>query len=96
VPGHRARVAEREVDVLVSVDVGHATSAGAVEIQREVARRLVHPRHRHATEQVALSARVRLGGSGVGVGVASPLLPEQEREALSIDHAGEGWQHRPV
>ena len=76
-PGHRAGVAEREVDVLEAVDVGHATAAGVAQIQREVARGLVHPRHRHTAEEVALSARVGLGGAGVGVGVASPLALEQ-------------------
>ena len=76
-PGHRAGVAEREVDVLEAVDVGHATAAGAAQIQREVARGLVHPRHRHAAEQVALSARVGLGGAGVSAGVLGAFALEE-------------------
>ena len=58
VPGHRAGVAEAEVDELVAVDVGEPGPVGLGDEQREVARPAGHPRHRNAGEQVVAS----LGG----------------------------------
>jgi hypothetical protein len=53
VPGHRARVAEAEVDVLVAVDVGEARALGVRREDREAARPADHPVHRDAAEQRA-------------------------------------------
>ena len=50
VPGHRARVAEREVDVLVAVDVDDAGAARLGVEERIAADPLRHPRHRHAED----------------------------------------------
>ena len=58
VAGHRAGVAEREVDVGVAVEVGHAGVLRVVEIEREAARGEVHPGHGDAAEQVWLGVCV--------------------------------------
>jgi hypothetical protein len=52
VPGHRARIAETEVDQIVPVDVDDVRAHGAFQREREPTRGLRHPRHRHAPEQV--------------------------------------------
>ena len=52
VAGHRAGVAEAEVDELVAVDIGAPRPVGLGDEQREGARPAGHPRHRHAGEQV--------------------------------------------
>ena len=84
VPGHRAGVAEGEVDVLVPVDVPHAIAVRAVEVDREGARFLVHPRHRHAAEEVL---GVRVGGGGLRAGGHEGLLfaGGQGGEAAAVD-----------
>ena len=61
VTGHRPGVPESEVAVLVSVNVPHPRPTCRIEVQRERAGGLVHPRHRDATEKVGLSSGVRLG-----------------------------------
>jgi hypothetical protein len=52
---HRASVSESEVDVFVAIDIPDAVSECTVEINRKTAGLLVHPGHRHATEQVLCS-----------------------------------------
>ena len=51
VAGHRARVAEAQVDVLVAVDVGEVSAGGGLHEDREAARPLDHPVHRHAGQE---------------------------------------------
>ena len=53
VAGHRARVAEAEVDVLVSVDVDEARALRLGDEEREAAGPLRHPVHRDAREERA-------------------------------------------
>ena len=65
VAGHRAGVAEAEVDVLVAVDVGEARALGLGREHGEAAGPAHHPVHRHAAEQRVL----RLLGERVGARV---------------------------
>ena len=53
VAGHRAGVAEREVDVRVPVDILDPCAAGRGRVHRVPADPLGHPRHRHLAEQVS-------------------------------------------
>ena len=76
VPGHRAGVAEAQVDVLVSVDVGEAGARCLGDEDRERARPLDHPVHRHAGQERAagalvqrLRARVQLDEPGLLAGL---------------------------
>ncbi len=72
VPGHRARVAEREVDALVTVEIGDAVPLRRLETEREPAGPHPHPRHRDLPEEVrpllVQRAAARVGG-GVGGGL---------------------------
>ena len=65
VPGHRARVAEAQVDVLDSVDVGEAGAGRLGDEDRERARPLDHPVHRH-TGQERAARRARAAPASVG------------------------------
>ena len=82
---HRPGVAEREVDELVAVEVGHPGARRAGQVQREAAGALRHPRHRHAPEQVVGG---RVGGCGPRVArdVLGALPVEQRGEPVSVDH----------
>ena len=69
VPGHRAGVAQAQVDVRPPVDVGEPRARGPLEEDRERAGPPGHPRHRHPGEE-----RVgRLRGEG---GRARPVGDE--------------------
>ena len=59
VPGHRAGVAEAQVDVLDSVDVGEAGAGRLGDEDRERARPLDHPVHRHTGQERAPGALVQ-------------------------------------
>jgi hypothetical protein len=54
VPGHRTRVAQAEVDVLVAVDIGEVGPSSILDEEREGSRPLDHPVHRDAVEKGAL------------------------------------------
>ena len=79
VAGHRAGVAEAEVDVGVAVDVDQGVALGVVEDDRVGARPAGHPVHRHAGEQRPLGGVAQLARAGVGVGEAAQLAPHQTR-----------------
>jgi len=49
---HRARIAETEVDVAVSVDVGKRRAARLLHVQRKRCRPILHPVQRHAEKQM--------------------------------------------
>ena len=49
--GHRTSVAQAEVDVLMAIDVTEMGPRGALDEDREPARPLDHPVHRHAGEE---------------------------------------------
>ena len=84
VTGHRAGVAQREVDVLVAVDVGDPVAVRAVEVEREAAAPLGHPRHRHAAEQVPGGVEQR-PATGVGGGVGGALALDQGVQQGPVD-----------
>ena len=86
VAGHRARVAEREVDVLVAVDVD---DAGAVRLrveERIAAHPLRHPGHRHAEDL----HRPRLLGERArarrALAEERALALDQRLQARAVDH----------
>ncbi len=89
---HRSGVAEAEVDVLVAVDVGDAGAPGGVEVAREGTGGLVHPGHRHPSEEVL--------GAGVG-GLRARVEPlgldalpgEQVLQARAV-HGLPRWHRR--
>ena len=54
VTGHRAGVAEAEVDVVDAVDVDEVGAVRRIDEDRERARPAGHPVHRHSTQQVGL------------------------------------------
>jgi hypothetical protein len=58
VAGHRAGVAQAEVDVLVSVDAGEPGTGGLIDEQGKRAGPFDHPVHRHAVEEGRLGALV--------------------------------------
>ena len=74
VPGHRARVAEAEVDVLEPVDVAEARALRLDREHREAAGPADHPVHRHAGEQ----RRLRL----LRERVRARMLPLEARELV--------------
>lgn len=82
-------VAEREVDVLVAVDIDHAGSARTVQIQREGGG-LVHPRHRHAAERALSCACVRAGAAWVSLREAGSLPIEHQLQAPPVDRLRHG------
>ena len=63
--GHRARVAQAEVDVLVPVDVAEPRPGRLLDEDRERARPLGHPVHRDAGEERA-AARARTAPASAG------------------------------
>ena len=83
VAGHRAGVAEAEVDVVDAVDVGEAAAAGGLHEQRERPRPPGHPRHRHAGQQVLAGLRGEPRRGRVQVDEALLLLGVQRAPAAS-------------
>jgi hypothetical protein len=53
---HRARVAEAEVRVAMTVHVGKRGAARLIDVEREGCRPVVHPVQRHAEQQVVRGA----------------------------------------
>ena len=84
VAGHRSRVAEREVDVLVTVDVGDPVPVGRGQVERVAAGPLVHPGHGYPAEQVVggLEGRPRRRRT---TRVLGTLRLEEGRQLLAID-----------
>jgi hypothetical protein len=81
VAGHRAGVAEREVDVAVAVDVLDGRAARRRRVHRMAADPLRHPGHRHAAEQRAAGALEQLARARVGGGEAVALGGVDGRDA---------------
>ena len=86
VAGHRAGVAEAEVDVLVAVDVGEARALGLGREDREAAGPAHHPVHRHAAEQRVLRLLAERVGARVLGAEALELAGHQvvERHRCSL------------
>ena len=86
VAGHRAGVAEAEVDVLVAVDVAEARALRLVREHREAAGPARHPVHGHAAEQRA--PRLLRQGERARVLGAEAL----ELAGHQIIDSGHGWR----
>ncbi len=96
VAAHGARVAEAEVDDLVAVDVGEAAARSLLHEQREPARPLRHPVHRHAREQVSPRTHGELGRARMLGGeprflacdeLGKALVHARYRSAHAVDQA---------
>ncbi len=86
VAGHRAGVAQAEVDVVVPVHVGQPGTGRRLDEHREPARPPGHPRHRHAGEQRALRVGRERGRARVVLDEASFLVAAQRRQPVTVDH----------
>ena len=85
VTGHRAGVAEREVDVLVAVDVGDAGAARLRVEERIAADPLRHPRHRNAEDLGSASLLGELERTRRAL-AEEPALPfDQRLQARALD-----------
>ena len=85
VAGHRPGVAEAEVDVFDSVDVGEPGARRLGHEDGEGARPLGHPRHRHAGQERAPAALEQLARARMLGDEALLLGSEQLVEPLAID-----------
>ena len=79
VAGHRPRVTQAEVDVLVAVDVTEPCARCLVDHDRERSGPTRHPGHRHAAQQVP----------GRGRGLGGPRMAVDESLFLPLPEAGE-------
>jgi hypothetical protein len=85
VPGHRARVAEREVDVAVAVDVLDRRSVRGRGVDRMTAGPLGHPGHRHAADQRPPRALEQLARARVLAGEAPALLAVDGGDPVTVE-----------
>ena len=88
VAGHRAGVAEAEVDVVVPVDAGDVRAGGALDEGWERAGPLDHPVHRDAVEERRLRPLEQLAGPRMGPGEAVQLGRHETVEAGAVDGGG--------
>ncbi len=86
--GHRARVAETEIDGVVAVDAAEARARRRVDEEGIGRSPFAHPVHRDAVEQRMFCLLEQLGGSGVSGAEAVRLLGHQPGEAGSVDGMG--------
>ena len=82
--GHRRGVAQREINIGVAIHVGDPVAPGAGQVEREPAGPLVHPGHRHASEEV-VGAVVQRTTRRVPLGVDAALTREQLGQARAVD-----------
>jgi hypothetical protein len=85
VPGHRRRVGEAQVDVLVTVGVAHPGAPGGDRLDREAAGPLGHPAHRHAAEERAPRPREALPRGGAVAGEGLALGGEEAGDPVGAD-----------
>ena len=86
VAGHGAGVAEREVDVLVAVDVGDPGAAAWAKKSGNPPDHSDHPGHRHAHQEVLAGALGERGAARVAAGEGRPLVGEQALEGGTVGH----------
>ncbi len=84
--GHGTRVAQTEIDVVETVDIGEVASASSVEEERERAGPAGHPGHGHAAEQVGLGLFGQHRRVGVGGDEALLFFCVFRPKKLSINH----------
>ena len=87
VAGHRARVAEREVDVLVAVDVGEVGAARLGVEERIAADPLRHPRHRDAEDLGAARLLGELERARRALAEEPALALDQRLQVRALDHS---------
>ena len=85
VAGHRAGVTEAEVDVVVAVDAAEMGARRALDVWREWACPLDHPRHRDALEERAPGTLVECRGPWMGVGEGGHLVGHEAGETVAIE-----------
>ena len=86
VTGHRPRVAEREVDVLVAVDVGDACAVRLGVEERIAADPLRHPGHRHAEDLHAARLLGERARARRALAEERALALDQRLQARALDH----------
>ncbi len=87
VPGHRAGVAEAEVDVLDAVDVAEASALCLARKNGKAARPADHPVHRHTGQERRVRAVRELRRAGVLALEALELAREQAlRASVDVGH----------
>lgn len=82
---HRAGVAEAEIDVAMTVDVGKRRAAGFLHVERERGRPVLHPVQRHAEQQVLGRFRGQRAGNRHGFGERLAFAIEQRAGADEVD-----------
>jgi hypothetical protein len=85
VPGHRAGVAEAEVDVLVAVDVDDPCAARLLDEHREPAGPARHPAHRDAEEKRRAGTLAQLERARVTLAKGLDLVREARRQPVAVD-----------
>src|SRR5687767_8544729 len=80
--GHRAGVAQAEVDVLDPVDVDEARALRLSHENREAAGPIAHPVHRHALEERRACTLRELAGAWMGLDEPRLLARVQLSEAV--------------
>ena len=86
--GHRAGVAEAQVDVVVPIHARCVGAAGRLQEERERTRPLDHPVHGHAVEQARAGAFVQRTSPWVPLGKCRQLALEERVEPPWIDAGG--------
>ena len=85
VPGHRARVAEAEVDVLVAVDVDDPRALRLLDEHREAARPASHPAHRDAEQERRAGALAQLERTRMALAEGRELVLEPRGQPIAVD-----------
>ena len=85
VPGHRARVAEAEVDVLVAVDVDDPRALRLLDEHRESARPASHPAHRDAEQERRAGALAQLERTRMALAEGLELVLEPRGQPIAVD-----------
>ena len=85
VPGHRARVAEAEVDVLVAVDVDDPCALRLLDEDRESARPASHPAHRDAEQERGAGALAQLERTRMALAEGRDLVLEPRGQPIAVD-----------
>ena len=85
VAGHRARVAEAEVDVLVAVDVDDPRSSRLLDEHGEVPGPARHPAHRDAEQERGAGALAQLERARMAPAKRLGLVLEPRGQAIAVD-----------
>ncbi len=94
--GHRARVAEAEIDVFVAIDAAEAGARRFVDEKGKGRGPLDHPVHRDAVEEGVAGLLVQLRRARMGGPESRVFSLAQGCEAVAVNRSGGGGRHRPM